>query len=188
LGIRYFNLDEALKSQDFCNLLDIDPNKGTYIDAFTALATKQSRAELYNLISEDGINPLSNLVSTTNLFSNLNIYDIEIPDTCTHIGNFSFHSCATVINLTIGENVELIGPAAFQNCIAIKEVTIPKSVKEIGYLCFGGCVELHTVTILNPEMVVGINAIPRHITVRCYRNSKFIDSFKGRDIDIEYLD
>ena len=83
------------------------------------------------------------------------IKKIVIPNRVTHIGDFAFWYCSSLISVTIPGSVTSIGGGAFGNCTNLTSVTIPDSVTSIGYDAFSDCSSLTSVTIDNNMMSIG---------------------------------
>lgn len=65
--------------------------------------------------------------------------------------------------LTIGDN-------AFQGC-GIEEQVLPERTQSIGKQCFFDCQKLKRITILNKNMVIGEEAIPKTCAIYGYEGS-----------------
>ena len=76
--------------------------------------------------------------------------------TVTGIGNFAFHGCTSLTNITIPDSVTSIGDSAFQDCSSLTSITIPDSVTSIGSSVFYGCTSLTSITI--PDSVTSIGS------------------------------
>ena len=77
-------------------------------------------------------------------------YKIEIPAkfgdyTVTDIGSWAFDGCP-LTTLSLGKNIKTIGDYAFHDCRNLKNVTIPQSVTSIGYEAFCQCISLETLS------------------------------------------
>ena len=57
----------------------------------------------------------------------LELREITIPNTVTHIGELAFHFCA-LTEITIPNSVTYIGEDAFRGCNALTRVTLPNSI------------------------------------------------------------
>ncbi|MCL2086290.1 MAG: leucine-rich repeat protein [Oscillospiraceae bacterium] len=78
----------------------------------------------------------------------------EIPDSVTSIGDYAFHNCTGLTEITIPDSVISIGREAFFSCTGLTEITIPDSVTSIGDGAFYGCRGLTEITI--PDSVTSI--------------------------------
>ena len=109
---------------------------------------------------------------------------LEIPGSCTYIGDYAFYGCeylgadqiseeqdpdtneivetVTEFYLTLNEGIEYIGSRAFYGCIGLKEVKIPDSVKEMGIRTFYNCTKLEKV-----EVGSGVTEIPEFAFYCC---------------------
>lgn len=105
------------------------------------------------------------------------MYGLEIPGSCTYIGDYAFFGCKYLgadqrievqdpetkeikeeileHSLVLGEGIEYIGSRAFYGCEGLKEVKIPDSVKEMGIRTFYNCFSLKKV-----EVGSGVTEIP----------------------------
>lgn len=77
----------------------------------------------------------------------LNIKNINIPDSVRYIGNNTFSGCYALENIDIGDNVTEIGEYAFAWCDALVSVNLGNSLKRIGEHAFYGCSFIKAVTI-----------------------------------------
>lgn len=103
--------------------------------------------------------------------SYINLEQITLPNSLTHIGNLAFFKCTalkaidipasvTSINLacfssctsletvTLHDGLIYIEPSSFSSCSALKEIVIPNSVIYVGG-CFSSCTSLEKVTLSN---------------------------------------
>lgn len=83
-------------------------------------------------------------------FAHSLITSVDIPNTVEYIGDASFYNNATLVDVTIGENVKRIGENAFNSC-GIQEIYIPDAVTEMGREVFYGCRNLRQVR-LSPNL------------------------------------
>ena len=80
--------------------------------------------------------------------------EVTIPDSVTTIGNSALYDCASLTSVTIPDSVTSIGNWAFSYCTSLISVTIPDSVTSIGEFAFRDCTSLISVTI--PDSVTSI--------------------------------
>ena len=59
-----------------------------------------------------------------------------IPDYVTSIGDYAFHSCPGLTNITIPDGVKRIGDYAFDYCSGLTSITIPDGVTSVGHGAF----------------------------------------------------
>ena len=78
-----------------------------------------------------------------------NAKTVEIYDTVTEIGGFTFYNCSNLTSVSIGTGVTSIGERAFYGCSSLTGITIPNSVTSIGGRAFYDCPKLVSVTIKN---------------------------------------
>ena len=84
------------------------------------------------------------------------IKSVNISDSVTAIGDYTFQGCTNLISVTIGNGVTTIGNYAFFECYSLKSVTIPDSVTVIGDCSFAICTSLTDVMI--PDGVTTIES------------------------------
>ena len=108
-------------------------------------------------------NDFTNLRTTLNNEADKYVYlDLSgstittIPEN-TFSGTSSPYGCATLIGITIPNNVISIGDFAFMDCTSLTSVIIPNSVTSIGAGTFYGCTNLTKVTIPNSITSIGQN-------------------------------
>ena len=95
---------------------------------------------------------------------NETITSITIPNSVTSIGDFAFHICDNLTNITFKEGSQLtsIGKHAFASCDKLTIIMIPDSVTSIGDYAFSGCASLTSITI--PD---GVTSIGDHTFSSC---------------------
>lgn len=95
-----------------------------------------------------------------NAFEGSGIAAIDIPVTCTSIGNSAFASCKSLTQIDIPENVTSIGSGAFASCSKLTDVTMTDSVTTLGAGTstsngvFSGCSTLKNVKLSNNIEVI----------------------------------
>ena len=87
----------------------------------------------------------------------------------TSIGEQSFQSCSSLIEVTIPSSLTSIGDSAFAACGALSEITIPYGVKKIGNSAFVDCNSLTEVIIPSSVTSIGSTAF-----FNCSRLTKVI--------------
>ncbi len=80
-------------------------------------------------------------------FRALNIKEIDIPDSVTFLGKYSFNDNEVVEKIDLGKSLTSMGESSFSRMSALKSVTIPGSCKSIGDWCFQNNPELRTINI-----------------------------------------
>ena len=70
-----------------------------------------------------------------------------IPNSTKYIGNYTFHNCRSLKEITIPNNVTYIGDYVFSHCDSLTSITIPNSVISIGYGEFWCCKSLTSIAI-----------------------------------------
>ena len=96
----------------------------------------------------------STTADTRNRYYQNAITKIEIGDSVTSIGNYTFQNCYSLISVTIPDSVTSIENNLFSGCESLISVTIPDSVTSIGGYAFDGCCSITSVII--PDSVTGI--------------------------------
>ena len=64
---------------------------------------------------------------------------LNVPESVTDIGNYTFSGCRGLTSVTIPEGVKSIGNYAFSDCGGLTTVSIPSSMTSIGTSAFNGC-------------------------------------------------
>lgn len=87
-------------------------------------------------------------------FENTYISSVSITNTTTHIGNYAFANCSSIMTITLPEGIEHIGHHAFEN-IGLSSLTIPSTVAIIDSCAFYECGKLSSVTIADATCTIG---------------------------------
>ena len=119
-------------SADLCKLLDV-PN---YIENYTIKTGTKIICD--NAFRLDGIFGLFNRTD--------GIKEIKIPNTVTHIGNYSFSGNEVLERVYMGDMVISIGDYAFAECKELTHFTIPNKTLKIGKNPFMGCEKMSEIT------------------------------------------
>jgi len=109
----------------------------------------------------DDVADFATLFTTLNNSSDKYVYLDLSGSTITTIPENAFfgippYGCATLIGITIPNNVTSIGYMAFGECTNLVSVTIPNSVTSIGDIAFGDCTSLASITISNNVTNIGL--------------------------------
>ena len=91
------------------------------------------------------------------------LYDVEttsinIPETVTSIGKYTFYQCRSITSLSIPSSVTSIGSSAFEDCTGLTSVTLSEGLTSIGGSSFEGCKGLTSITIPSTVTSIAINA------------------------------
>ena len=90
------------------------------------------------------------------------VQKIEIGNSVTSVGNYTFTNCYSLASITIPNSVTSISGSTFNNCYSLASITIPNRAKNIGYT-FTNCYSLASITIPN-----SVTSIGNHTFERCY--------------------
>ena len=63
------------------------------------------------------------------------------------IGDYAFHNCTGLTNITISNSVTNVGTGVFSGCTGLTSIVIPNNVTSVGYEMFSFCTGLTSVTI-----------------------------------------
>ena len=87
-----------------------------------------------------------------------NLTNITIPNSVTSIGYRAFYLCKSLTNITIPDGVISIKNQTFYCCESLTRLIIPSSVISIGDYAFHYCTNLTNITIPNSVTSIGDNA------------------------------
>ena len=83
---------------------------------------------------------------------------IDIPETVTSIGKFTFYQCRCITSLNIPSSVKSIGSSAFEDCTGLTALVLGEGLETIGGSAFEGCSGLQTLTIPSTVKTISVNA------------------------------
>ena len=83
---------------------------------------------------------------------------IDIPETVTSIGKFTFYQCRKIKSLNIPSSVKSIGSSAFEDCTGLTALTLSEGLQSIGGSAFEGCTGLKSLTIPSTVNTIKLNA------------------------------
>lgn len=95
------------------------------------------------------------------------INTVVIDHGVTHIGDWAFHYCEQLTNVTIPDSVTTIGDYAFYRCFALPSIVIPKSITGLGANVFSSCSKLDSIIFLGSVPFMDNTLFP-HITANAY--------------------
>lgn len=106
---------------------------------------------------EDDECPLytKNNIIGTQMFWELKLEEIILPDNITSIEKRAFQNCTKLVSITLPSTVTSIGKMAFYNCDELKSVTIQGDLTSIGWSCFKLCEKLENINIPNSVNYIG---------------------------------
>ena len=83
-------------------------------------------------------------------FKNLNIIEIEIPNTITKIGYSAFQNCLNLKNVILHDGLRHIDKFAFANCQNLKNINFPNTIENISTYAFA---QTALVSVRIPESI-----------------------------------
>ena len=96
------------------------------------------------------------IVIAKNLYLNDNLVtDLVIPNSVSHINEYSFYGCDSLQTLNVPDNVTRIGSNTFTGCSNLTTATIGNGVTSIGISAFMNCKKLTDVSIGNNVTDIG---------------------------------
>ena len=119
--------------------------------------------------------------------------NIVIPETVTNdnttygvtaVGDYAFHRCYNLIDITIPKSVTSLGQNAFYYCYKLTSITIPNSVKVIGGAAFDECSGLNSVHIDDLYAWCNINFCSFFSNPLAYGRNLYVDGEKITDLVI----
>lgn len=85
----------------------------------------------------------------SNVFTNVAVTGVKIPDTVVAIEERAFFYCTTLVEIQLGNSVESIGNEAFEGCVALATVQLDDRLQTIGEMAFGMCASLKEIVLPN---------------------------------------
>lgn len=73
----------------------------------------------------------------SNMFSEISMKSIVIPNSVTSIGSNTFRNCSSLTNITIPNSIITISDLAFYGCSSLQEITCLATPQAIGSYAFG---------------------------------------------------
>ena len=83
---------------------------------------------------------------------------IDIPETVTSIGKFTFYQCRKITSLNIPSSVKSIGSSAFEDCTGLTSLTLSEGLQSVGGSAFEGCTGLKSLIIPSTVNSISMNA------------------------------
>lgn len=93
-----------------------------------------------------------------NMFRELNIREIVLPESIIRIGGYAFYGCHNLSAINLSGGLQSIGEFAFYTCDRLEKVVIPPLVSVIPTLCFYSCYNLKSVSLPPTLKTIGSNA------------------------------
>lgn len=100
--------------------------------------------------------PVVGLVDTFQY--NHDVVSVEIPDTITRLGAFTFAGCHALTTVSLPATLTEIGSNAFENCTNLSEISFPDSLTTIGPYAFKNCASLKQIKISKDLTTLGEGA------------------------------
>ena len=91
---------------------------------------------------------------------------IQIPNTVTKLGDYSFDWCTNLSSITLSENMKEIGNKCFQHCYKLSSIQIPNSVTKLGNCCFNFCSNLSSIKLSENIKELGDNCFENCFSVK----------------------
>lgn len=114
----------------------------------------------------------------------------DIPDSVTHVGNWTFCDCKNLKKIQIPDSVYEIGEGAFCNCVSLTTIEIPDSVTRIDDCAFRGCTDLTEIIIPSSVADLGwgiFDGCEDTITVYCDEGSAIYEYCRNKGIKEERI-
>ena len=83
------------------------------------------------------------------------IYEVELSNGITSIGDYAFFKCENLISINMPNSLQKIGKQAFANCSQLKIGYLGSGVQSIGISAFSFCTSLQTMVIPNSVNSIG---------------------------------
>lgn len=95
---------------------------------------------------------------TTSMWGNSWLTNVALGNGVTNIGDSAFLNCVGLRNATFGSGLKSIGSQAFDGCGSLTNLTLPDNVTTIGSEAFAGCVSLMQVDVGSGVSSIGSGA------------------------------
>ncbi len=127
---------------------------GTGEMSFESAPWKDYRKRITSVVIADGITTLGTADCDGAFEDCSNLTDVEIPDSVTGLGNYTFSGCTSLTSINIPAGVTATGDHTFGSCRSLTSIEIPAGVTDIGDYAFVGCASLTSIEI--PDSVTNI--------------------------------
>ena len=125
-----------------------------------------------------------------NAFEKTNITSVKMPDTLIEICDYAFYEAKSLLEVTLGENVQRVGKSAFFGCSSLGAVYLNDTLKIIDEYAFNSCSLLESIVITDSVEKIGTHAfymctsmykvflpgsvreLGEDVFVRCHQNFK----------------
>ena len=157
ISFRAFNINKPIKTDDIplsTKVTDEDIANGVE-DEFGAIYSSDGKRLLKGV---DNVKPGTQVICDEAFQRCKDLTHINIPNSVTHIGAWTFSMCSGLAVITIPNSVTHIGYGAFYRCSSLTSINIPNSVTRISNKAFSKCSSLTVITIPNRVTYLGHNA------------------------------
>lgn len=119
---------------------------------------------------------LTGITNTYNFLSCKNLSSIDIPDTVTELGAYSFQHCVGLISAHFPGSLSSVPTAAFYGCSNLSTIQIDEGVKQFGTNAFiySGLTEIEL-----PKTYIGQSGLGR-----CFAECKQLTSFTSKECEV----
>lgn len=157
------------------------------------------------IVIESGIEEIESIGhsmwnTSSKLYKEMELKEIDIPNSVTKIGESALKNCIKLTNVKIPESVTYIGGSAFAECSNLTSIVIPKNVTYIGGRAFENCTKLTNIIIPESVTYIGESAfenceniksikIPKNVTqidTYAFSGCKGITEFSVEDGNTVY--
>ena len=73
--------------------------------------------------------------------------EFTVPEGVTHIGEWAFATCASLVSITLPDSLMSIGDRAFLGCSSLKSIVLPAGVTEVCDGAFDYCASLEKIEV-----------------------------------------
>ena len=148
-GIEYHYEDSiAITEED-----SLDATRTVTVKGYVATALTQAGRRLEHVVigpSVEGV-PVE-AVGDSLFMGNTSIRSLRLVGV-SRVGQRSFHGCANLGSVDLGEDLLLMGVSAFEGCTGLYSVSVPRQTNVVGQGAFRGCKGVEYVYLDGPEVV-----------------------------------
>lgn len=123
-------------------------NNYRYENGFTYSDPNPKALEIKHVVIQEGIFALDEgAFGSANIFEQMNLESIQLPDGLRTIGESVFYECTKLTSIKIPDSVTRIGDAAFWYNTSLSSVSLGRSVQFLGYRAFMHCTALRSISL-----------------------------------------